>query len=120
MERIKENSTNNHNRKFLTTCDMTYAIQLIGGRWKLLILTHLSKGKLRFGELNKKIPHITERMLTLQLKEMAEDNLITRKVYAEVPPKVEYELTVLGTELIPVCLQLSDWGTKHRAATSIG
>ena len=114
MSKIKDNSTNNQNRKFLTACDMTYALQLIGGRWKMLIMMHLEKSPFRYGELKKKISHITERMLTLQLREMEEDNIVIRTVYPEVPPRVEYELTKVGRELIPVLLQLSDWGEKHR------
>jgi DNA-binding HxlR family transcriptional regulator len=117
MAKIKENSTNNRNRRFLTTCDMTYAVQLIGGRWKLLIMANLEKGSLRYSELKKSINQITERMLTLQLREMEEDGIVKRTVFAEVPPRVEYELTAIGMELVPICLQLSDWGTRHRQVT---
>lgn len=117
MAKIKENSTNNHNRRFLTTCDMTYAVQLIGGRWKLLIMANLEKGSLRYSELKKSISRITERMLTLQLREMEEDGIVKRTVFAEVPPRVEYELTTIGKELVPICLQLSDWGARHRQVT---
>lgn len=86
----------------------------MGGRWKLLILMRLENGKQRFGELNKQIPNITERMLTLQLRELEQDGLITRKVYAEVPPRVEYEMTDIGSDLLPVCAGLHAWGSKHR------
>src|SRR4051812_47170375 len=114
MAKIKETSTNSQNRRFLTTCDMTYAIQMIGGRWKLLIMSGLEKGPRRYGELKKNIIQITERMLTLQLRELEEDGMIKRTVYPEVPTRVEYELTSIGADLIPVCMQLSNWGTKHR------
>ena len=114
MAKIKENSTNSHNRKFLTDCDLTYAIQLRGGRWKLLILMRLEGGTRRFGELKKNIPNITERMLTLQLRELEADGLVTRRVFAEVPPRVEYELTGIGRELIPICGVLDKWGARHR------
>ncbi|MDF7814097.1 helix-turn-helix domain-containing protein [Hymenobacter sp. YC55] len=114
MTTAKAGSTNSLNRNFLTDCNLTYAVQLMGGRWKLPILTRLNKGKRRFSELKKVIPNITERMLTLQLRELERDGLISRTVYAEVPPRVEYELTVIGKELIPVCLQLHDWGAKHK------
>lgn len=114
MAKIKETSTNNYNRKFLTTCDMTYAVQLIGGRWKMLIMTALDKKPLRYGELKKSIQQISERMLTLQLRELEDDGIIKRTVFAEVPVRVEYELTEIGKELVPICLQLSDWGTRHR------
>ena len=86
----------------------------MGGRWKLPILTHLSKGKTRYGELKRIIPNITERMLTLQLRELERDGLIIRTVYQEVPPRVEYELTPLSSALMPVCLLLHDWGAKHK------
>jgi len=114
MGKIKETSTNNINRRYLGECNLTYAIQLMGGRWKLLILMRLENGKRRFGELNKQIPNITERMLTLQLRELEQDGLITRKVYAEVPPRVEYEMTDIGRDLLPICAGLHTWGTKHR------
>lgn len=115
MGKPKEDSTNNYNRKFLTTCDMTYAVQLIGGRWKLLIMAGLDKRPLRYGELKRNISQISERMLTLQLRELEADGILTRTVFAEVPPRVEYELTAIGKELVPICLELSNWGTKHRA-----
>lgn len=117
MAKTKESSTNNQNRRFITNCDMTYAVQIIGGRWKLFIMVNLEKGPLRYGELKKKITHITERMLTLQLRELEEDSIIKRTVFPEVPLRVEYELTPIGQELLPICLQISDWGTKHRRAT---
>jgi DNA-binding HxlR family transcriptional regulator len=115
MGKTKEESTNNYNRKFLTACDMTYAVQIIGGRWKLLIMAGLDKRPLRYGELKKNFSQISERMLTLQLRELEADGMLTRTVFAEVPPRVEYELTAIGKALVPICLELSDWGTKHRA-----
>jgi DNA-binding HxlR family transcriptional regulator len=114
MTKIKENSTNSINRKFLTDCDLTYAVQLMGGRWKLLILMRLNSGTQRYGELKKKIANITERMLTLQLRELEADGLIARQVFAEVPPRVEYTLTDIGRELVPICDALHTWGTRHR------
>ena len=118
MGKPKENSTNSYNRKFLTACDMTYAVQLIGGRWKLLIMAGLEKRPLRYGELKRNISQISERMLTLQLRELEEDGILKRTVFAEVPPRVEYELTAIGKELVPICLELSNWGTKHRTLAS--
>lgn len=114
MARAKATSTNSLNRTFLTDCNLTYAVQVMGGRWKLPILMQLTNGKRRFGELRKTIFLITERMLTLQLRELERDGLVSRTVYAEVPPRVEYELTGLGQELIPICLQLHAWGAKHK------
>jgi DNA-binding HxlR family transcriptional regulator len=80
-------------------------------------MANLEKGSLRYSELKKAISQITERMLTLQLREMEEDGIVKRTVFAEVPPRVEYELTAIGMELVPICLQLSDWGTRHRQLT---
>ncbi|AOM79123.1 winged helix-turn-helix transcriptional regulator [Pedobacter steynii] len=115
MAERKENSTNNVNRKCIVDGnDLSYAIAMVGGRWKLLILINLEKEKLRFSEIRKAMPNITERMLTLQLRELENDGLICRTVYAEVPPKVEYELTEIATELIPIWKKLCDWGARHR------
>jgi DNA-binding HxlR family transcriptional regulator len=75
----------------------------------------LDKRPLRYGELKKNLSQISERMLTLQLRELEADGMLTRTVFAEVPPRVEYELTAIGKALVPICLELSDWGTKHRA-----
>ncbi|OCA72220.1 transcriptional regulator [Chryseobacterium artocarpi] len=114
MGKIKENSTNNINRQYIHECDLTYAVCKIGGRWKLLILDKLKGGKLRFSELRKAISGITERMLTLQLRELEKEGLVTRTVYAEVPPRVDYELTEIAIDLIPIWNQLSKWGGKHK------
>ncbi|PWN67107.1 winged helix-turn-helix transcriptional regulator [Chryseobacterium oncorhynchi] len=114
MGKIKENSTNNINRQYIHECDLTYAVCKIGGRWKLLILDKLKDGKLRFSELRKSILGITERMLTLQLRELEKEGLVKRTVHAEVPPRVDYELTTIARELIPIWSVLSDWGGKHR------
>lgn len=115
MVKVKENSTNSINRRMLTTCNLTYAINLMGGRWKLLLLMRLEPGKMRYGELKRQVSNITERMLTLQLREMEMDGLVTRTVHAEVPARVEYELTGIGKDLIPICTELHGWGTKHRS-----
>ncbi|TDX02154.1 winged helix-turn-helix transcriptional regulator [Dinghuibacter silviterrae] len=114
MGKVKETSTNYKNRKFLTTCNMTYAVQMIGGRWKILILSALEHAPKRYGALKKAIPGLTERMLTLQLREMEEDGLVKRTVFPEVPPRVEYELTESARELLPICNYLHEWGTRHR------
>ncbi|PWN71630.1 transcriptional regulator [Chryseobacterium phosphatilyticum] len=114
MGRIKENSTNNINRQYIHECDLTYAVCKIGGRWKLLILDKLKVEKLRFSELRKSISGITERMLTLQLRELEKEGLVKRTVYAEVPPRVDYELTEISRELIPIWKMLSEWGGKHK------
>ncbi|GAB3800698.1 winged helix-turn-helix transcriptional regulator [Spirosoma humi] len=111
----KENSTNRLNEHYIVeSCNLTYAVCKVGGRWKLLILCKLEKGKLRFSELRNQITGITERMLTLQLRELEKEGLVKRTVYAEVPPRVEYELTAIALELVPIWNQLSQWGEKHR------
>jgi len=115
MGKRKENSTNSINEQYITECDLTYAVCKIGGRWKLLILCKLEHGKLRFSELRKCINGITERMLTLQLRELEKEGLVKRTVYAEVPPRVDYEMTEIANEMIPIWKQLSKWGNKHKS-----
>jgi DNA-binding HxlR family transcriptional regulator len=89
-------------------------LQLIGGKWKVVILYHLLKDNtLRFGTLKKSLPSITQRMLTKQLRELEQDNVVSRKVYPEVPPKVEYTLTELGQSLREVIMALEAWGKRH-------
>ena len=115
MGKRKENSTNSINEQYIITeCDLTYAICKIGGRWKLLILCKLEHGKLRFSEIRNRITGITERMLTLQLRELEKAGLVKRTEHAEVPPRVDYELTEIANELVPIWKQLSDWGNKHK------
>lgn len=97
MARVKESSTNSQNRRCLDSCNLTYAAGIVGGRWKMLIINHLQAGVLRFSELRRKIPASTERMLTLQLRELEAAGMVTRTVYAEVPPRVEYALTASGS-----------------------
>ncbi|MCE7044447.1 helix-turn-helix domain-containing protein [Dyadobacter sp. CY312] len=116
MAKRKEQSTNMLNEQcLLDGSDLTYAVCKIGGRWKLLILCNLKGGKLRFGEIRKLIPGISERMLTLQLRELEKDGMVKRTVYAEVPPRVDYELTEIAQELIPVWATLDKWGARHKA-----
>lgn len=97
-------------------CPVGAAIDEIGGKWKPLILWALKNGKLRFNEINKEIPAITQRMLTKQLRELEKDNLVNRKVYPVVPPKVEYSLTKKGQSVIPILDALHDWGEENCAS----
>ena len=116
MAKIKETSTNFANKKALANdCSEIYAANIIGGQWALAICCYLINGKHRFGELKKRLPNITERMLTLQLRKLEAHKLVRRTVYAEVPPRVEYELTPIGYELKPIIAELEMWGTKHKA-----
>ncbi len=94
-------------------CAVEAAIGLIDGKWKSVILFHLMERTMRFNEIRRQIPAVTQRMLTNQLRELEEDGLITRKVYAQVPPKVEYSLSPLGRSMEPVLLALKSWGDAH-------
>jgi DNA-binding HxlR family transcriptional regulator len=116
MSKIKETSTNFANKQALADeCSEAYASNIIGGQWALVICSWLLNGKLRFGELKNRLPNITERMLTLQLRKLEENKIVRRTVYAEVPPRVEYELTPIGYELKPIIKQLEKWGEKHKS-----
>ena len=97
-------------------CAVDYAFQRIGGKYKGRLLWVLRDGLLRYGELNRAVVGITPKMLTQTLKELEADKLITRKVYLEVPPKVEYSLTETGRELIPFISQMRSWGEKQMIA----
>lgn len=115
MTKIKETSTNFANKKALAdVCLEIYASNVIGGQWSLAICCYLINGKLRFGELRKCLPNITERMLTLQLRKLEEDKIVTRTVFAEVPPRVEYELTEIGYKLKTIIEELEKWGKEHK------
>ncbi|WP_137157792.1 helix-turn-helix domain-containing protein [Rhizobium sp. FKL33] len=94
-------------------CSVEAAIALIDGKWKSVILFHLMNGTLRFNALKRHIPDVTQRMLTNQLRELEEDGLIIRTVYAVVPPKVEYSLSPLGESMIPILLALKAWGDAN-------
>ena len=98
-----------------TGCAVEATLSVIGGLWKPVILFHLLDGKRRFGELSRLVPNATQRMLTLQLRELEADGVVSRTVYPEVPPKVEYELTDFGRSLEPVLLTLRDWGERYQA-----
>ena len=101
------------NRKKEFNCPVEAALAVIGGRWKSLILWHLRDEALRFSELKKRIPSITQRMLTNQLRELEQDGVIMRKAYAEVPVRVEYSVTSDGKSLRPILEALCAWGQKR-------
>ncbi|HUI39104.1 MAG TPA: helix-turn-helix domain-containing protein [Candidatus Nitrosotalea sp.] len=96
-------------------CPVSVTADAIGGKWKPLILFYLEGGTRRFGELRRLIPEATKKMLTQKLRELERDEIIRRKVYAVVPPRVEYSLTRHGTSLSPILKQMSRWGEKHAA-----
>ncbi len=90
------------------------ALDVVGGKWKPLIIYSLKNGTLRFSQVQDELmPHISQRMLTKQLRQLEEDGLVTRKVYPQVPPKVEYSLTENGKTIIPILDLLCDWGEEH-------
>jgi len=94
-------------------CTVEAAVSLIDGKWKCVILFHLLRGTARFNELRRRLPGVTQRMLTNQLRELEQDGLIIRTVYAQVPPKVEYSLSPLGRSLKPVLASLKAWGDAN-------
>lgn len=94
-------------------CAVEAAISLIDGKWKGVILFHLLQGTLRFSEIRRRMPGVTPRMLTNQLRELEFDRLIVRVVYAEVPPKVEYSLSPLGRSMEPILRALKGWGDAN-------
>ena len=102
------------NKNELPLCPVEVTLSLISDRWKLLIIRDLLNGTKRFGELKKSIDNITQKVLTSNLRSMEKDGLIIRKVYAEVPPRVEYSLTETGLSLKPVLSSLADWGMAYR------
>lgn len=95
-------------------CSVGATLSVIGGRWKPIIIFKLLQNKvLRFGELKREIEGVTQRMLTQQLRELESDKVVARKVYAEVPPRVEYSLTEYGRTLEPIMIAMRNWGTEH-------
>lgn len=96
------------------TCPVETTLQLISSRWKVLIIRDLLHGTKRFGELRKSVGPVTQKVLTAHLRAMEQDGLLTRKVYAEVPPRVEYTLTELGYSLAPVLRSMAAWGCEYQ------
>ncbi|GMM72732.1 hypothetical protein MTsDn5_26840 [Alteromonas gracilis] len=103
----KENDTAQY------VCGVAVSLEIIGGKWKGVILWHLCHKTLRFSQLRRRLQGVTQKMLTQQLRELERDGLVNRKVYAEVPPRVEYSLTDLGRTLEPTLRQLCDWGRTY-------
>ena len=97
----------------MDNCPVEATLDLIGGKYKALILWHLSNGKLRFSELKKVVKNATPKMLTQQLRELESQALIHREVFPVVPPKVEYSLTDLGRSLLPILVAMRDWGSSY-------
>ncbi|WP_037200788.1 winged helix-turn-helix transcriptional regulator [Rhodopirellula baltica] len=108
------NGKSRHTNYELPACPVEATLELIGGKWKGIVLYYLVvDGRLRFSVLKRKVGCVTQRMLTKQLRELEDSGLVNRIVYAEVPPRVEYELTEEGESLTPVLLTLKKWGEAH-------
>ena len=102
-------------------CPVEVTLEIIGGRWKSVVLYHLLSRTRRFGELRKLLPGVTQRMLTLQLRELEADGVVHREVYHEIPPKVEYSLTEFGRSLEPILRSMLAWGEQyHEHRTKLG
>ena len=97
-----------------TGCDVEATLSVIGGRWKPILLCHLLDGRKRFGQLRRLTPNATERMITLQLRELEADGVVSRHVFAEVPPRVEYEATEFGRSLEPLLVLMQEWGAAFK------
>lgn len=105
--------------KKLPACPVETTLTLISNKWKVLILRDLLPGKKRFGELKKSIGHVSQKVLTAQLREMEAAGLVIRTVYAEVPPRVEYTLTDLGYSLKPILDSMWEWGEQYQAKQEV-
>jgi DNA-binding HxlR family transcriptional regulator len=95
-------------------CPVTQTQDIIAGKWKIIVLWHLSRQTRRFNELQRLLPDISKGILTRQLRELEEDQMVHREVYKEVPPKVEYSLTPLGKSFIPILNSMGEWGKKYK------
>lgn len=101
-------------------CPIRYALDIIGGRWKILILWNIIRFDIiRYGELKKRIPEISHKVLSQQLKELENDGIINRTEYFEIPPKVEYSLTEKGKTLIPLVESINEWGQNNSSISNI-
>jgi DNA-binding HxlR family transcriptional regulator len=95
-------------------CNVEDALSILVGKWKpIILLTLLQEGTQRFSELKRRVPGITQKMLTNHLRELEEEDIVTRKVYSQVPPKVEYSMTEYGKSLEPILVAMHEWGTAH-------
>ena len=94
--------------------EVSLSLSVLGGKWKMPIIWHLRENAMRYGAIKAALPSITHKMLTQQLRELEKDEIIIRKVYSQVPPKVEYSLTLLGGSTLPVIEMLIEWGKEYR------
>lgn len=98
-------------------CPIDIALNMISGKWKMAILWQLTKGTIRFNQLERLLPNITQKILTQQLRELEADGLIKRQIYPELPPKVEYSFSELGQTLIPILNLLCQWGKDYKESS---
>ena len=103
----------NQSKKYSTDCGLNKVQKIVGGKWKLSLLWYISEETRRFGEINRSFPDITQSMLTKQLRELENDGLLHREVYKEVPPRVEYSLTNLGQQFVPILYSMFEWGESN-------
>lgn len=104
---------NNKNCQNTFACPVAVTVDVLGGKWKGLILYYLISGPKRFNELRRLLPDTTQRMLTLQLRELENDGIVHREIYQQIPPKVEYSLTNFGETLKPIIFLMRDWGEAY-------
>lgn len=116
---MKINIDKNLKNNSYSDCPVTRSLQVFGGKWKPIILWEMENGTLRFGELKRRITGITQKMLTQQLRELEEEGIIWRRVYAEVPPHVEYGITDYGKTLRPILDEMAKWGVNHQPKQKI-
>lgn len=125
----KENSTASINdKKLLSNCPLQFAMSMIEGKWKILIIAYIHQKDNRFSLLKKRLPSITDKMLSQQLRELENDGLITRQIFQEIPPHVEYALTKACEKLVPALEIINEWGIvqkkkdsrQHNIAKSVG
>jgi DNA-binding HxlR family transcriptional regulator len=113
----KQTSSYSVNEKAMTSgCPITSTVQAIGGRWKIIILWQLKNGSLRYNEIRKAIPNISEKMLIQQLKELMQGGWVSKKDFQEIPPRTEYSLTKLGKSFVPILRKIYDWGIANKIA----
>lgn len=100
----------------LTSCPVNFTLDVIGGKWKALILYQLRFGPKRFNELRRLLPTVTQRMLTAHLRELEADGVISRQIFPVIPPHVKYALTALGDTLLPILTAMAEWGARNKGS----
>lgn len=115
-----DRSIDSKDNKRIYNCYFELTLDIIGGKWKPIILYHVGENKvIRYGDLRRCVPSISERMLTRQLRELERDGLVHREIYREVPPRVEYSLTELGYTIMPIMHDLKQWGFEYNKKTDV-